>query len=50
LWFLSGGGLMVENLTGLEMLLTEPRILFAAYPLKLAAGDGAPVRAVALIG
>lgn len=50
LWFLSGGGLMVENLTGLEMLLTEPRILFVAYPLKLAAGDGAPVRAVALIG
>ena len=45
-----GIGLMVENLTGLEMLLTEPRILFAAYPLKLAAGDGAPVRAVALIG
>lgn len=50
LWFLSGGGLMVENLTGLEMLLSESRILFAAYPLKLAAGDGAPVRAVALIG
>lgn len=49
LWFLSGGGLMVENLTGLEMLLTEPRILFAAYPLKLAADDGAPVRAVAML-
>ena len=46
---LSGGGLMVENLTDLEMLLSESRILFAAYPLKLAAGDGAPVRAVAML-
>ena len=41
---------MVENLTGLEILLSESRIFFAAYPLKLAVGDGAPVRAVALIG
>ncbi len=49
-WFSSGGGLMVENLTDLEMLLSESRILFAAYPLKLAAGDGAPVRAVAVLG
>lgn len=49
-WFSSGGGLMVENLTGLEILLSESRIFFAAYPLKLAVGDGAPVRAVALIG
>lgn len=49
LWFSSGGGLMVENLTDLEMLLSESRILFAAYPLKLAAGDGAPVRAVAML-
>ena len=49
-WFSSGGGLMVENLTDLEMLLSESQILFAAYPLKLAAGDGAPVRAVAVLG
>ena len=49
-WFSSGGGLMVENLTDLEMLLYESQILFAAYPLKLAAGDGAPVRAVAVLG
>lgn len=49
LWFSSGGGLMVENLTDLEMLLSESRILFAAYPLKLAAVDGAPVRAVAML-
>ena len=40
---------MVENLTDLEMLLSESRIHFAAYPLKLAAGDGAPVRAVAVL-
>ena len=49
-WFSSGGGLMVENLTDLEMLLSESQILFAAYPLMLAAGDGAPVRAVAVLG
>ena len=48
-WFSSGGGMMVENLTDLEMLLSESRILFAAYPLKLAAVDGAPVRAVAML-
>jgi len=41
--------LAIENLTGLERLLGR-EFLFACLPLKLEAGDGSPVRAVALVG
>lgn len=41
--------LVIENLTGLERLLGR-EFLFSCLPLKLEAGDGSPVRAVALVG
>ena len=46
-WFEAGGGLIVENLTGLEQLIGAASIAFTALPLRLAAADGAPVRAMA---
>ena len=42
---LGAGRLIVENLTNLSAL--PERFELRAYPLKLAGGDGAPVRAVA---
>jgi arylformamidase len=38
---------IVENLSGLEALLGQ-EFIFSCLPLKLAAGDGSPVRAVAM--
>lgn len=46
---LSHGILIVENLTGLGQLPADRIFEFAAWPLKLASADGAPVRAVARI-
>jgi kynurenine formamidase len=46
---LSGGVTIVEGLANLDQLEQE-RVLFGALPLKLAGGDGAPVRAFALEG
>lgn len=46
---LGGGVTIVEGLAHLDRL-TQPRVLFAALPLKLAAGDGCPVRAFAIEG
>ncbi len=46
---LGGGVTIVEGLAHLDQL-TQPRVLFAALPLKLAAGDGCPVRAFAVEG
>lgn len=46
---LGGGVTIVEGLAFLDRL-TQPRVLFAALPLKLAGGDGCPVRAFALEG
>jgi len=43
---LSGGVIIVEGLTHLA-LLKGPRVYFMALPLKVAGGDGAPVRALA---
>jgi len=43
---LSGGVIIVEGLTHLE-LLKGPKVYFMALPLKVAGGDGAPVRALA---
>ena len=40
---------IVENLTGLEALIGK-EFVFSCLPLKWAAGDGSPVRAVAMIG
>ncbi len=46
---LGGGVLIVEGLAGLEAL-TRERVFFGALPLKIAAGDGSPVRAFAIEG
>lgn len=46
---LGGGVTLVEGLAHLDRL-SQPRVLFAALPLKLFRGDGSPVRAVALEG
>jgi arylformamidase len=46
---LGGGVTIVEGLAFLDQL-TQPRVLFAALPLKLAKGDGCPVRAFAVEG
>jgi arylformamidase len=46
---LGGGVTIVEGLGHLDQL-TQPRVFFAALPLKLAAGDGCPVRAFAVEG
>lgn len=43
---LGGGVTIVEGLAHLDQL-TQPRVFFHALPLKLAAGDGCPVRAFA---
>ena len=47
---LGAGGVIVENLTGLDALtgLLDPHVGF--FPLPLAAADGAPVRAVGWSG
>ncbi len=44
---LRGGVTIVEGLAYLDQL-TQPRVFFAALPLKLAGGDGSPVRAFAV--
>ena len=46
---LSGGVTIVEGLAHLDQL-TQSRVFFAALPLRLAGGDGSPVRAFALEG
>jgi kynurenine formamidase len=43
---LEGGVTIVEGLAHLDAL-TQPRVFFHALPLKLAGGDGCPVRAFA---
>lgn len=44
---LEGGVTIVEGLAGLDQLRQE-RVFFAALPLRLAGGDGSPVRAFAM--
>lgn len=46
---LGGGVTIVEGLAHLDQLAQE-KVLFVALPLKLAGGDGAPVRAIAVEG
>lgn len=46
--FFRAGMICVENLVGLETLAGK-RFLFSCLPLKLAAADGSPVRAVAIL-
>jgi len=46
---LGGDVIIIESLTNLEAL-TKDRVLFMAFPLKLAEGDGSPVRALAIEG
>ncbi|WP_035848010.1 cyclase family protein [Kitasatospora azatica] len=49
-----GGGVIVENLTDLTPLLEaqarDKPVSLSLFPLRLAAADGAPVRAVARVG
>ncbi len=42
-----GGVIVVEGLANLDSL-TKPKVTFIALPLKVAAGDGAPARALAI--
>ena len=44
---LEGGVIVVEGLANLASL-SKPKVTFIALPLKVAGGDGAPVRAVAI--
>ena len=44
---LEGGVVIVEGLANLSAL-TKPKVTLIALPLKIAAGDGAPARAVAI--
>lgn len=44
---LSGGVTIVEGLTNLEEI-SEKKVMFMAFPLKIKDGDGCPVRAVAI--
>jgi kynurenine formamidase len=46
--FLGRGLILIENLTNLQTL-PENGFLFSCLPLKIANGDGSPVRAVAII-
>ncbi len=46
---LGGGVTIVEGLANLDQLRQE-RVFFVAVPLKLAGGDGCPVRAFAIEG
>ncbi len=46
---LEGGVTIVESLAHLDQL-TQARVFFGALPLKLAGGDGCPVRAFAIEG
>jgi kynurenine formamidase len=45
---LGAGKVVIENLTGLDRLAGKAFRL-ACFPLKIAAGDGSPVRAVAIL-
>jgi len=44
---LAGGVIIVEGLANLDQI-REDRVTFMAFPLKVAGGDGAPVRALAI--
>ena len=46
---LGGGVTIVEGLAHLDQI-EEPHVLFGAFPLPLAGGDGSPVRAFAIAG
>ena len=43
---LRGGVIIVEGLTNLDQITSE-RVMLAAFPLKIAGGDGAPARVIA---
>ncbi|MQY34159.1 Kynurenine formamidase [Streptomyces sp. RB17] len=44
------GGVIAENLTGLDRLVGTERVEVFLFPLRLPEADGAPVRAVARVG
>jgi arylformamidase len=46
---LCGGVTIVEALTNLDQI-RQPKVFFVALPLKIAGGDGCPVRALAIEG
>ncbi|MGR6923035.1 cyclase family protein [[Actinomadura] parvosata] len=41
---------IAENLRGLDRLIGERRVEVSMFPLRIAGGDGSPVRAVARVG
>jgi arylformamidase len=46
---LSQNIVVFEGLANLEMIIGEDRVVFAGFPIKVKDGNGAPIRAVALI-
>ena len=46
--FLTADKIIIENLTNLQCLIGK-RFKFSCFPLKIANGDGSPVRAVAIL-
>lgn len=46
IWFAATDALIVENLADMEHLLGRTILRFAAFPMKIDAVDGAPVRAL----
>jgi len=44
---MEAGGIIVEGGTNLDAS-TKEKVMFIALPLKVAGGDGAPVRALAI--
>ncbi|GHI03703.1 cyclase [Streptomyces cellostaticus] len=44
------GGVIAENLTGLERLVGAEEVEVFLFPLRLRGADGAPVRAIARVG
>jgi len=47
--FLSGEIPNIEGLVNLERLAGEEEIVFVGFPLKIRDGNGAPMRAAALV-
>ena len=40
---------MIAGLVNIDAIVKEPNVAFVAFPLALAVGDGAPLRAAALV-
>lgn len=47
--FFQAGIPVLAGLTNLDAVLKEPKVVFVGFPIALAVGDGAPIRAAGLI-